>query len=201
MNGRATVFCVKNSSMTLRSYSVLANSIAFGTFGSSGIVLQAALQKNGDLLVADPVRLLLLEARPRPVADAEHFAALDRKPDVGRAVVAVDDLEFGAEHGVVQARRQLGIDAGVAADDQLLVEQILGALLRRRVPGEGHADLVTRLPSQLSLARSNRTVAGVISGGQHAALDQRDERCRPWRRCCRFGWRRPGCRRPAGSAR
>ena len=103
------------------------------------LVLERALHQQRDLLVAQPVRPHRLEARPRPVGDALHLAALDRERDLRGAVVAGDDLELGADQRVVEPRRGLGIDAGDAADDQLLVEQILarscaGRCARRASP-------------------------------------------------------------------
>ena len=54
-------------------------------------------------------------------ADALHLAALDRQQDVLRAAVALDHLEFGAEHAVEHGRHDAGRGAGAdAAGDQLL---------------------------------------------------------------------------------
>ena len=56
-------------------------------------------------------------------------------------MIAIDDLELGADQDVEQARRGLGIDAGHPADDQFALEQVLDGLVRRRVPRCRDADL------------------------------------------------------------
>ncbi len=82
--GRAAVFCVKCNSSTLRSASFLMKSSAFGRCAELGLVAQRALHQQRHLLVAQPVGPHRLDARPRPVADAVHLAALDRLARSGR---------------------------------------------------------------------------------------------------------------------
>src|SRR5262249_3306962 len=79
-----------------------------------------------------------LQPRPRPIADALQFSPLHRQNDFGGAGIAVDDLELRADERVQEPRRRLRIDAGGAADDQLLLEKVLGRLVRRGVPCRHH---------------------------------------------------------------
>ncbi len=60
------------------------------------VAIEADLQEHAELLVAQPVAALRLDARPVPAAGADHLAALHGEPDLGGAVVAGDDLVFRA---------------------------------------------------------------------------------------------------------
>ena len=146
-----------------------------GRSPSSGSFCSAPCISSVTLLVAQPVRPHRLEARPRPVADALHLAALDRERDLRRAVVAGDDLELGADQRVVEPRRGLRIDPGDAADDQLLVEQVLRGLVRGGVPGERHRGLAVEAAEPVEFV-DLEPHAGRIDqlGEQDAALEQRD---------------------------
>ena len=67
---------------------------------------------------------LVADSRPAADKDAIDFAVLYREQHVSRAPVAGDDARARAEHGVGQAREQLGIGcaAALGADDQFLDE-------------------------------------------------------------------------------
>ena len=79
--------------------------------GEFGCRLERDLHQHVELLVAHPIALLRFHARPVPAAHAVDLAALHRERDVDRALVAGDDLEFGAGGVIVQ----IGIVAGRAA--------------------------------------------------------------------------------------
>src|SRR5262249_6292062 len=96
--------------------------------------MQGGLQQQRDFLLAQPVRPRIFHARPGPIADALQFSPFHPQDDFGGAGIAVDDLELRADQGVQEPRRRLRIDAGGAADDQLLLEKIVGRLVRRGVP-------------------------------------------------------------------
>src|SRR5262249_49020820 len=100
--------------------------------------MQGGLHQQRDFLVAQPIRPRRLQARPRPIADALQFSPFHRQNDFGGAGIAVDDLELRAEQRVQEPRRRLRIDAGGAADDQLLLEKVVGRLVRRGVPRRRH---------------------------------------------------------------
>src|SRR5439155_21254178 len=101
--------------------------------------LEADLDQHVRLLLADPVALLRLHARPVPAAHAVDLAALHRERDVDRALVAGDDLELRTGGVVVQIGVVAGGAAGRArAKNRLLLLRILEGLdLGIR---EGHAD-------------------------------------------------------------
>src|SRR5262245_21734089 len=100
--------------------------------------MQGDLQQQRDFLVAQPIRPRGLDARPRPIADALQFFPLHRQNDFGGPGIDVDDLELRADERVQEPRRRLRIDAGGAADDQLLLEKVVGRLVRRGVPRRRH---------------------------------------------------------------
>ena len=76
-----TLVWLITSSTTLRSSSFLTYLNTEGTPMpvELGVRLEADLQQHVDLVVAQPVRLLRLEARPVPAAHAVDLAALDRQ--------------------------------------------------------------------------------------------------------------------------
>ena len=117
--------------------------------------------------------MLHLEARPRPVANALNLAALHREADFRRAIVAGDDLELRAEQFVVKARRDFRIDIRLAADNELLVEQILRRLEWRRGQREGDSRLAVEVAQPVELVEVEMHLPGHGQlGEQHATLDE-----------------------------
>jgi hypothetical protein len=107
--------------------------------------------------------------------DHDQSAALDRQGDLRGAVVAGDDLEPGAYQRIVELRGGLGIDSGDAADDELLVEQVLRGLVRSRVPGRGHRGLAVEAAEPMEFLDLEASAGGIDQlGQQHSALDQCD---------------------------
>src|SRR5262249_56276381 len=87
--------------------------------------LEAGVQQQIGLVVADPVGALGLEACPVPAADAVELAALHRERDLGGAAVAGDHVVLGARGLLVHVAVSAG---GVAGRDPAE-----GGLLRERV--------------------------------------------------------------------
>src|SRR5215208_161812 len=98
-------------------------------FGQLRLRLERDLHQHVELLVAQPVGLLRLDARPVPAADAVYLAALHGERDVGRAGIAGNDLEFGTCSVIVERRIVAGgATGGAAADDRLLFLRVLEGL-------------------------------------------------------------------------
>ena len=79
-----------------------------------GVRLHAHLHQDVDLLVADPLRPRRGERGPVLAGLALHLAVLDREIDLGRAGIAVHDLEFRAQKIVAQHRQHIAVGAGRA---------------------------------------------------------------------------------------
>src|SRR5262249_1345206 len=94
-------------------------------------------QEKDELAVADE---LLVDAKLTVRgASPVNLAALHGKDRVGRALVARDDAELGAEHVIEDGRQDVQRRAGACAPhDELLGEQIRRGSDRGRVPTRAH---------------------------------------------------------------
>ena len=96
-----------------------------------------------------------LQERLHGLAEAVQFAALHGEHRVLRLRIAVDHLEFHAEQPAQQVRRLGHRRAGAgAADDQLVLEQVLGLFHRARSIAKQPRLLISGLPIQLNLIGS-----------------------------------------------
>ena len=97
--------------------------------GQFRIGLEPDLHQDVELVVAQPVRLLRLGARPVPAAHAVDLAALHGERDVGGALVAGHDVELGAGGVIVQIAVVAGRAAGRGrAQDGLLPAGVIEGL-------------------------------------------------------------------------
>src|SRR5215208_4465697 len=161
-------------------------------FGQLRLRIERDLHQHVELLVADPVALLRLHARPVPTAHAVNLAALHGERDVDGALIAGDDPEFGAGCMIVQGRIiARGAAGGAAADHGLVLLRVLeslylGILERRADPhaAVGGADIsdLGRVKLQVRLfvdqrpndrAGHQRTDAAAVLRGHGADIDAR----------------------------
>ncbi len=108
-----------------------------------GLFLERGLVDDVDLLLRQPLRMPAFQRAPGHAAEPVHLAALHRQHDVVGAVVAGDQLPFGAEHVLVEQRVDIGVGPRPFAPhvDRLL-QRVLPGLHRRGRPGETEAHLV-----------------------------------------------------------
>ena len=97
-----------------------------------GMRRHSHLHQDVDQLVPDPLRLGGGERGPVLAGLALHFAVLDRETHFGRAGIAVDHLELGAEQVVAQHRQDVAVRTRRAgAEDGLLRRSRPAASARR----------------------------------------------------------------------
>ena len=121
------------------------------------------------------VEITLDHDQPQRPAD---LAALHREVDVVAAGIAGDDLEFGAEHRVGDARELVGVGrrAG-AADHQLLLQQLSSNLVMPEVCQLTHTlTSLFMLPIQRNLVGSNFAASMPSIGSNAGAASDDAER-------------------------
>ena len=91
-------------------------------------------------------------------------------------LVAAHQLHLGAEHRV-HGGREFQVRRARRAGDHLLVEQVLGAVERRRVPGEAAGDLVVGAaePGELLAVELHRRVPNTGSTAAQPAITPSSE--------------------------
>src|SRR5215208_698366 len=91
--------------------------------------IERNLHQHVELLVAHPVALLRLHARPIPAAHAIDLATLHGERDVDRALITGDDVELRAGRMIVQRRIVAGgAPGGAAANNGLVLLRVLKGL-------------------------------------------------------------------------
>src|SRR5262249_39329802 len=119
----------------------------------------------------------------REAADAVHFAAINRELDAGRAGVAGDELDPGAEQVLERQRRFRQRPTGAGpAEEGLFVEQIIEGLDAGRFRDAAYADALVHVadPAELggiepcgSVAEDRFECHRICEGHQHAAVLRR----------------------------
>src|SRR3954466_10773748 len=100
------------------------------------------------------MRMVRLDARPRPSAAPVPPATLHRERDVVATGIAAHEPKARAEHAIHHAREKIGVRrrAG-ASDDQFARIELLEARDPALRPGHAHAHLVVRASDPAELRR------------------------------------------------
>src|SRR3954466_7191880 len=98
------------------------------------------------------MRMVRLDARPRPAAAPVHLATLHRERDVVTARITAHEAKARAEDPVHHAREKIRVRrrAG-ASDDELARIELLEARDPALRPGHAHAHLVVRASNPAEL--------------------------------------------------